>query len=169
MANQGVDVDTGCGVVAQAARTEAGAMNPTKTITSRQIVEQAKTYIGVPYKFGAEAQPGGYPVALDCSELVELVCRELGVEPRMPDGSGAQLVHCLRHGLGALNMDSAWETAGALLFRREAKSQRIVHVAISTGGGGTIEARGKQYKTVQEFKKRGGFTEAALIPGVTYD
>jgi len=143
-------------------------MENTKVITGTDVVIAAKKYVGLPYVFGAEAVPGKPVTALDCSELVELVCRELGVVPKMPDGSANQFLHCQKYGTHTLTMEEAEKIPGALLFRRDGKSLRIVHVAISTGQGNTVEARGKDYG-VNVFKMRSSFTNCALIPGVQYN
>jgi cell wall-associated NlpC family hydrolase len=136
------------------------------TITGEDVVRAAKKYVGLKYVFGAKAVPGHPVTALDCSGLVSVVCRDLNVKPPMIDGSGNQLAHCNQFGLGK-TVDEAWKISGALLFRRNKKSHAIEHVAISTGGGNSVEARGAKYG-VGVFIKRQGFTDAALIPGVEY-
>lgn len=137
------------------------------SITGDQIVSEALKFIGTPYVFRTEVKPGDpHPRAFDCSELVEYCCNALGV--KMPDGSYNQYSHCSKHGL-ICTLDKGWQTRGALLFRRNPISHNIEHVAFSLGdNNGTIEARGRNYG-VNKFKKRNGFTDAALIPGVAYD
>lgn len=137
----------------------------TQSVKSIQVVERAKLCIGVPYVYGAEASVDETPPkALDCSELVEWVCRGLGLT--MPDGSGNQMKYCSQHGT-TTTVDQAWLTQGALLFRRNSKSHRIEHVGITDGKGHTIEARGVKYGT-GIFNRRSNWTDAALIPGVDY-
>lgn len=141
------------------------------SVTGQDVVNKALEAKGKPYVFGAEVSKYVKvkdAKAFDCSELVECVCRELNINPMMPDGSGNQLNHCCRFGLGRITLDQGWKTPGALLFRRNKASHNIEHVAISLGDNkGTMEARGKDYGC-NTFAKRNGFTEAALIPGVNY-
>lgn len=135
------------------------------TVTGQQIVDKAMTQEGKPYIFGYEVDlDDPDPKSLDCSELVEWVCHQLGVKPTMPDGAIYQYRHCDHQG-DLIDLQDAYTTPGALLFRI-GKSN---HVAISRGDGTTIEARGKNYG-VGVFSTGGGrgFTDAALIPGVDY-
>jgi hypothetical protein len=44
------------------------------TVTGAQIVREAERYLGVPYLYGGDTSRG-----LDCSGLVYLVCRNLGI------------------------------------------------------------------------------------------
>lgn len=132
------------------------------SITGQDIVELAMKQNGKPYIFGYEVRlDDPNPKAFDCSELVEWVCRQLGVKPTMPDGSGNQYEHCKRHGL-EISLEDAVTTPGALLFRIGH------HVAISRGDGKTIEARGKDYGVGVFSATRDGFDAAGLIPGVDY-
>src|SRR4051812_15326590 len=103
------------------------------------------------YSFGAEASwTDPNPGAFDCSELVEWGCRRIGLTPPMPDGAAAQLDHCRDHKT-ATTVAVALALRGALLFRIGAGPQLGEnHVAVSLGGGRTIEARGKAYG-VNEF------------------
>jgi len=136
-------------------------------VKAEDLVLFAGRLIGIPYVFGAEVSPST-PIAdiraLDCSELVEYVCKHFGL--KVPDGSQNQYRYCNQYG-AIISVEEAWATAGALLFRRDAPTFIICHVAISTGDGYTIEARGVKYGTGR-FERRNTFTDAALIPAVTY-
>ncbi len=137
-------------------------------ISYTAILDEARRHIGKPYRYGAEANPKDTdPPAFDCSELVEYVCRRLGVVPQMVDGARFQLAHCAKHGT-LLHIVEARVLPGALLFRRNKTTKVVEHVAfVKDAQGGTIEARGKDYG-VGEWPWRPNWTDGALIPGVDY-
>lgn len=142
------------------------------TITGLQFVEVARTLRDVPYRFGAEARPPEKPDAIDCSELVEYVGRQLGVTPRVPDGSWKQYQHCHAEG-GAYKPHEAVYVAGALLFRFRGdplgrKRPRAAHVAIATGDGDLVEASSDAGKVRVRASEPGEWTHAGLLPGVEY-
>lgn len=135
-------------------------------VTGQQIVKLFETQIGKAYVYGVEVDDVADPIAYDCSELVQWVCRRLQVVPKMPDGSRYQYTHCEKHGT-LINLEKAKTTAGALVFRRNRDSHTIEHVGVSDGRGNTIEARGKAYG-VGKWAWRSNWTDAGLIPGVNY-
>lgn len=118
-----------------------------------RFVALALKQAGKKYVFGAEANPSDpNPRAFDCSELVEWCASQVGISPKVPDGSGAQKAHCT-----PISVAEAAKTKGALLFIPG-------HVAISLGNGKTIEAMnpssGIKQGTVGNRFKTGG-----RIPG----
>lgn len=136
-----------------------------KTVTGATIVAKAMTQAGDPYDYGYEVNlQDPDPDAFDCSELVEWVCAQLGVSPKMPDGAANQHDFCENHGT-LISISQAVKTVGALLFRITPSGN---HVVISRGDGSTIEAKGKDYG-VGVFGTAGrGWTAGGLIPGVKY-
>ena len=86
------------------------------------------------------------------SELIEWAASRVGISPRVPDGSSAQINHCR-----SIPVDQAIRTKGALLWHSG-------HIAISLGNGRTVEAQNPKAGVVQANAgnrfKRGG-----LIPG----
>lgn len=136
------------------------------------LVDQLLERDGAAYVFGAENDPRDpAPDETDCSECLEWACARLGVRPRLPDGSWIQYRHCLDAGLGIATA-RALRTRGALLFvfdgdPLEGPRPARAHVAASLGNGYTVEARSARYG-VGVFAPRGGWTHAALIPGVSY-
>jgi len=137
-----------------------------------KVVDAALALQGTPYVFGAEVRPGEQPDAIDCSELVEYVCRLAGVQPRMPDGSWFQWQHCDRLD-SLISVSSAIRVRGALLFRFDGDPSgrvrpRGAHVAISLGDGTTIEAKSRRNATGIFNALGRGWTHAGLIPGVEY-
>ena len=146
---------------------ELPTAEPVEVITNQMIVDKAMTMNKRPYIFGYEISPGEQnPKAADCSELVEWGCRELGVEPMMPDGAENQFLHCKKHGT-LLTLKLAYKTIGALLFRITPGIGGD-HVAISRGDDTTIEARGKDFGIGVFSAKGRNWTHAAKIPGVKY-
>ena len=138
------------------------------------LVQLAQAQAGDRSRFGAEvSKDDPDPEVFDCSELVEWVCGRFSVEPKMPDGSWIQALHCQAHGT-MTSIDEALNTPGALLFRFSGGQGPLpssrphrAHVAISVGDGvHTIEAR----SGVDLFAdaQAGRWTHAALMPGVDY-
>ena len=125
--------------------------------TGQELVDKASECKGDRYIFGVEVDLNNpNPTAEDCSELVEWACYQLGVYPKVPDGSWNQREHCLE-----ISVEDAATTPGALLFHPG-------HVAISTGDGKhTIEAMGRKYGVLNgNIGDR--FDSGGLIPGVDY-
>lgn len=125
------------------------------------------------YEFGHEVKLSDTdPAAFDCSELIEWAAYQVGVHPKMPDGSWLQARHCADYGT-LIPISQGLTTRGALLFRfssdpftggRPSNS----HVAVSLGDGRTIEARGSRHG-VGIFSANGrGWTHAATVPGLSY-
>lgn len=141
------------------------------------LVHLAQAQAGDRYRFGAEvSKDDPDPEVFDCSELVEWVCGRFSVEPKMPDGSWIQALHCQKYGT-MTSIDEALHTPGALLVRFSGGQGPLpssrplsAHVAISVGDGvHTIEARSAR-SGVGLFADAvlGRWTHAALIPGVDY-
>jgi cell wall-associated NlpC family hydrolase len=134
--------------------------------TGRDLVARAARYRGLPYRLGAEADLRGsrFPTALDCSELVELVCHLEGINA--PDGTVNQWPW-----RKPLSVASAIATPGALLFRYVGPGGGNGlgnHVAFSRGDGWTEEARGRAYGTGSFTAHGRGWTHGGLVPGVDY-
>lgn len=125
-----------------------------------KFVALALQQAGKKYVFGAEASPtDANPRAFDCSELVEWACARAGINPRMPDGSATQLAWCRSKGT-TISVAAAINTKGALLFMPG-------HVAISLGGGKTIEAMNPSNGVRQGNANGRGWTAGARVPGAS--
>lgn len=138
---------------------------PILVTTGSAIVTKAMTQNKDPYIYGHEVDLNDpNPKAFDCSELVEWVCTQLKVVPKVPDGAIYQYKHCEKYGT-LITIAEGVKTPGALLFRLTGTGN---HVVISRGDGSTIEAKGTDYG-VGVFSITGrGFNAAAKIPGVIY-
>jgi cell wall-associated NlpC family hydrolase len=142
--------------------------------TAAQIVSTAQKFaVGVNYVFGAENTASTTAEALrqarakgiDCSELVEVVCRIHQVRPTVPDGAYYQWRHCK-----PCSIDTAIRTPGAMLFIGDGRGvgrDAITHCAISKGNGTTMEARGARYGVGNWSAKGRGWSFAGILPGVS--
>ncbi|RJQ53649.1 MAG: hypothetical protein C4521_07205 [Actinobacteria bacterium] len=92
----------------------------------QDIVSIAKRYLGVPYVWGGESASG-----LDCSGLVTVVFRQIGIE--LPHHAADQW----RYGRYVSRSNLA---PGDLVFFSRGGAGSIYHVAIYVGGGDIIEA-----------------------------
>jgi cell wall-associated NlpC family hydrolase len=123
-----------------------------------RFVALALQQAGKRYVFGAEAAASDpNPRAFDCSELVEWSAARVGISPKVPDGSAAQLAHCKSKGT-LISVQQGITTKGALLFMPG-------HVAISLGNGKTIEAMNPSAGVKQGNANNRGWTAAGRIPG----
>lgn len=124
--------------------------------TSSELFWAAVEYEGTPYLYGSE-DPA---VGLDCSELVQVACRDVGVA--FVDGSAAQYAAC-----------EPWQgdgvpPIGALLYRAAGNGQPS-HDGLSDGCGGVMHAASPQLGvTWLDDAGPVGFTHAGLIPGIDY-
>ena len=128
--------------------------------TAEQFVQKCMAEIGDRYDYGAEVQPGTPPsltTEWDCSELVEVKLREVGIAS--PDGSKAQEEWCRQNGT-ICALEEALRTRGALLFMEG-------HVGVSLGNGETVEATGS--KGVARLSATyNQWTHGGLVPGLNY-
>ena len=164
-------------VAVVAERAHLLAASKRAVVEAIALVQLAQAQAGDRYRFGAEvSKDDPDPEVFDCSELVEWVCGRFSVEPKMPDGSWIQALHCQKHGT-MTSIDEALNTPGALLFRFSggqgplpSSRPRMAHVAISVGDGvHAVEARSPR-SGVDLFAdaQAGRWTHAALIPGFDY-
>lgn len=137
----------------------------------RMVVDYALAQTGDRYVLGAEVPTYAHDSDIwDCSELVEISCRESGVRPTMPDGAHWQLSHCQKYNT-TIPVATAYTVYGALLFIDKGAAGgggQGNHVAISLGNGMTIEARGKAYGVGSWAAPGRSWTHAATIPGCDY-
>jgi cell wall-associated NlpC family hydrolase len=109
-----------------------------------EFVREALAQAGDRYVFGVQDSLNDpNPTAFDCSELTRWAAHQAGVD--LPDGSWLQYQALAKEG-GAMSVDQALKTRGALLFYFSQPPTgggrpSEAHVAISLGDGRTIEAR----------------------------
>ena len=126
---------------------------PTK---AAHLLVLALKEVGKPYVLGSEGLPGSSLKTWDCSELVQHMLAQVGVEQVTDsngyitpvaafDGAGFQWEHSR-----SIAFQDGVSLPGALLFIQSAttykvKPHYIGHVAISLGNGYVLEARGRAY------------------------
>ncbi len=122
--------------------------------TAGAFVAAARSQLGKPYVYGAEASVSDpSPTAFDCSELVQWAAGRAGVA--FVDGSSAQYAASIK-----ISVDEAIHTYGAILHHEG-------HIAISLGNGMTIEAANPSVGVVS-YPAAGRFTGGGKIPGLRY-
>ena len=110
------------------------------TTRVKQLVEQAMTYLGTPYRRGGSSRRG-----LDCSGLVGAVYGQQGLE--MPRTAAEQFGEGVPVALADLR-------PGDLVFFRDTYKRGISHVGIYLGDGRFIHAAGRrQGVIVSDFRR----------------
>jgi cell wall-associated NlpC family hydrolase len=111
---------------------------------------------GKPYVLGSEGPPESSLKTWDCSELVQHLLAQAGVE-QVTDSRGRATPISAFDGAGfqwersrSISLAAGIKLPGALLFVQSTsayprKPHQIGHVAISLGNGYLLEARGKAY------------------------
>jgi hypothetical protein len=138
-----------------------------------EFLARATSQIGMPYRFGAEADldnPSGAD-AFDSSELVQWAAHQAGVE--LPDGSWKQFRSLSLAG-HEVSVELAKATKGALLFGFSSDPMASpdrperAFVAISLGNGKVLDVS-ERAGEVRELDAGTIFTHAATIPGIQPD
>ena len=97
---------------------------PKRRATGRDVVREAKTWLGVPYRYGGASRSG-----VDCSGLTSRVYAKLGV--RLPRTTAEQA----RRGTAVKN-----PAPGNLTFSNYGGGRSVSHVGIAVGNGRMINA-----------------------------
>jgi len=139
--------------------------------TPNQIVDTARSQFGKPYVYAsAPAVSVRNPRSFDCSGYTHWVFGRNGVS--LPNGSWNQAIMG-RDNHTLISIDQAIHTPGALLFMGANSGYSGYgpsgHVAISLGNGSTAEARGTAYGVGSWSAYNRPWTNACLVPGVTYN
>ena len=140
------------------------------TVTPNQIIETARGQFGKPYIYASAPEPSvKNPKSFDCSGYTRWVFGRNGVA--IPMGSWNQAIMCRDHGT-IIPVSEAIRTPGALLFGGPNNGYSGYgpsgHVAISLGNGYTAEAMGTAYGVGSWRASGRPWTNAGLVPGVTY-
>lgn len=131
-------------------------MTSWKPTKAAHLLVLALKEVGKPYVLGSEGPPTESLKAWDCSELVQHLLAQVGVEQATNskgrvtpiavfDGAGFQWERSV-----SIPFGDGVKLPGALLFVRSSaayarKPHNIGHVAISLGNGYLLEARGSRY------------------------
>lgn len=111
-------------------------------ITGQDIVKHALRWDGHDYVYGDKTDDES-----DCSGLVYLTCKELGVKPNMPDGSWNQYEFCRDHGT-LMDIYHALRTPGTLGFIQEDDEHHVVIFQGKQDSQGrwlTMQCKGRDY------------------------
>lgn len=100
-------------------------------------VAYAKTFLGVPYRWGGEHPSAGY----DCSGFLQEILASVGLDP-----PGDQTAQSLYYALLSQCHGLESPQAGAILFFGKSL-EKIGHVAFAISGYHMIEAAGGNHKT----------------------
>lgn len=144
--------------------------------TGQQVVDKALEHLGEDYVLGAVAalDDSSWRGPWDCSlfaswclyQVSNIIYGCIGDNPATADPyTGAWADDSYRRGK-RVEIELAARTPGAFLLR---VGQRIGHIVISDGTGGTIEAKGAAYGVVRD--KIGGrrWDYGILVPGISYE
>ena len=131
-------------------------MKPWRPTKAAHLLVLALKEVGKPYVLGSEGAPEESLNTWDCSELVQHLLAQVGVE-QVTDSKGRVTPINVFDGAGfqcersrSIPFADGVKLPGALLFIRSAsayasKPHQIGHVAISLGNGYVLEARGRAY------------------------
>ncbi|MBE3595644.1 MAG: C40 family peptidase [Hydrogenibacillus sp.] len=135
----------------------AGAAQATSSLRLT-LVEQAKQYLGVPYRFGATYDLDGSG-AFDCSAFVQRAFADVGIAlPRSTAKQSAATRWIPKQNL----------LIGDLVFFTTRKDRKMNHVGIYIGGGNFIHAspaggRGVQISSLSSGYWKDGFLYAHRV------
>lgn len=110
------------------APTTTGSTDTTTGVSGEDVVAEARKYLGVPYVWG-----GTSPDGVDCSGLVQLVYKSLGVD--LPRVSYQQA----QSGQPVASMAEA-QPGDLIAWDNSSRNNGVDHIAIYIGNGQMIEA-----------------------------
>jgi len=131
-------------------------MKPWKPTKAAHLLVLALKEVGKPYVLGSEGSPEESLNTWDCSELVQHLLAQVGVE-QVTDSKGRVTPITAFDGAGfqwersrSISFADGVRLPGALLFIQSPaayprKPHNIGHVAMSLGNGYVLEARGRAY------------------------
>jgi cell wall-associated NlpC family hydrolase len=131
-------------------------MTPWTPSQAAHLLVLALKEVGKPYVLGSEGNPEQSLKTWDCSELVQHLLAQVGVE-QVTDSTGRVTPVSAFDGAGfqwersrSIPFEEGVKLPGALLFVQSpraypTKPHQIGHVAISLGNGYLLEARGRAY------------------------
>ena len=131
-------------------------MKPWEPTKAAHLLVLALKEVGKPYVLGSEGQPEESLKTWDCSELVQHLLAQVGVD-HVTDSNGRVTPIGAFDGAGfqwershSIPFAEGVKLPGGLLFVQSEKTYRtkphhIGHVAISLGNGYVLEARGRAY------------------------
>ncbi|EFM12100.1 NLP/P60 protein [Paenibacillus curdlanolyticus YK9] len=118
-----------CAVIGLSALTFGSAGQASAaTPEAEEILSTGKTYLGVPYRFGA---PSGVTYAFDCSSFTQYIFKENGIAiPRTTTEQAEE----------GTKVGKAYLSKGDLIFFATSGTSKISHVAIYAGNRKILHA-----------------------------
>lgn len=146
--------------------------------TGDDILALARPHLGERYVFGARAPmaDGGWHGPWDCAEFASWCVYQAsgvlyGVEPRhdpiLADAFTGYWAQHARADGAMIAIEDAARIPGACLLRIPT-SDRVGHIALSDGAGGTIEAHSTNTGVIQHRVSGRRWDGGVLVPGVRY-
>ena len=143
------------------------------------IIDIARPHLNEKYVFGARAQltNPNYKGPWDCAEFASWCCYQAyglvfgasNKNPRKADPYSGQWYVDGKNENVLIAAEEALQTPGAIIGRRpNTMGIAVGHVAISLGGGKTIEARNRRHGVVTLDSTDRPWNFGVLIPGVEY-
>lgn len=115
-----------------------------------KMIGLGRRLVGKPYTFGAEVDLNDpdpdHILGIDCSELVEWLYHQIGID--IPDGSYNQAKMVRRLNFIPNDPKSDVLLLGDLGFKWEPETEIIHHVGIYIGQSKVLEAKGKRWGVV---------------------
>ena len=147
--------------------------------TGRKLLNLAKKHIGEPYIFGAlvPKDNANWKGPWDCAEFVSWCIYQTGRvlygcddNAAPPFRADAYTGHWARDALSlgrVISVEDAARTPGAAVLRVPLRN-RIGHVVLSDGHGGTVEAHSKNRGVVEDTLDGRRWDMGLIIPGFEY-
>jgi peptidoglycan hydrolase-like protein with peptidoglycan-binding domain len=134
--------------------------------TAEQLADLCLAQVNTVYSNKEVGADDTDPDHFDCSELLEWACRQLKVDPPLPDWSTAQIEHCEQD--FPRSVSQAKSIRAALLYW-DNPGEGMNHVALSLGDGEhMVDANGTFDRVCVRKIDDVPFQRAGLIPGIRY-
>ena len=170
---------------ASATRRRAGSRGPVRTLriapvqgTGDAILAIASDHLGESYVLGARAPMANadWKGPWDCAEFASWCVfqssgRLFGVRPKDdPVRADAYTGFWAEDAIGAAacRVEEAVRIPGAMLLRKPATRGRGGHIAISDGGGGTVEAHSSNEGVIRSTANGRRWDAGVLVPGIAF-
>jgi murein L,D-transpeptidase YcbB/YkuD len=147
--------------------------------TGRKLLNLAKRHVGEPYIFGAFAPKDNadWTGPWDCAEFISWCafqvggrlygCHDRDAHPAEADAYTGYWARDAQELGTIISVEDAARTPGAALLRAP-KRERIGHVVISDGHGGTMEAHSRTRGVIEHTLNGRRWDMGLILPGIRY-